>query len=53
MAVEVKQLLVKGTVLQERAREPAPQPEPEADEEEILSQILRAWRAEQRDRDER
>lgn len=55
MAVEVKQLVVKGTVLQEQT--PAPKPELPSvcrlDEEEIHAESLRLWREEQRQRKER
>ena len=58
MAVEVKQLVVKGTVLADQVQTPEPEPPPVCgpegvDEEEIQTQSRRLWREEQRQREER
>lgn len=56
MAVEVKQLVVKGTVMEEREspQEPVPVPHADAvDEECIQAESRRIWREAQRQRDER
>ena len=55
MGVEVRQLVVKGSVVQRASDEPAPgeaAPEP-VDEEEILVETRRAWAEEERQRRER
>ena len=59
MAIEVKQLVVKGTVLQEQESAPETSPTPPAsasfgvDEEEVQAEFRRMWSAQQRQRQER